>query len=196
MPYACTAFNKALEDLDKALDDVIDGGHFDLRQHWPTSIAGRGSVDRLATTLKLRKNDVKDAIAANEVSYSNEAIASLFEAHGGIGGFRVRCSKSKKRADDLRGKKVMSRMTSDALAWAICPVLHSIMKTPQILPCGHTFDKKTVTNIVRRVRPLSGNCPSCRKRFKKSEVSRNYALEEAIKWYNSLPSMCKKSIDL
>jgi len=196
MPLACTAFIKALEDLDKAFDEVIDGGDFDIRQHWPTRIVGRGSIERLAATLKLRKMEVKNALASHELNYPQEAIASLFEKNGGIEGFRIRSSKSKKRADQLRGKKIMSSMTSEALAWAICPVLHSLMNTPQILPCGHTFDKKTIVNIVRRVRPPSGSCPSCRKRFKKSEVSRNYALEEAIKWYKSLPTMCKNSIDL
>ena len=186
----------ALQNLDKAFDEVVDGGDFDLRQHWPMRIDGRGSIERLAATLKLRKVDVNTALASHESNYSKEALASLFEEHCGIEGFRARCSKSKKRADQLRGKKVMSRMTSDALAWAMCPVLHSLMNSPQILPCGHTFDKKTIVNIIRRVRPPSGNCPSCRKRFKKSEVLRNYALEDAIKWYKSLPTMCKNSIDL
>ena len=183
-----------METLEQSLDEVIDGGEFDVRQHWPTLVDGQGSIDRLAATLKLRKNDVK--IALMGTSYSQDAISLVFEEHGGIEGFRARCAKSTKRSEKVRGKKLVRHLTSESFEWTVCPVLQTVMKMPHILPCGHTFDKKTVVNICRRTRPRSGACPSCRKRFKERDAIRNYALEDAIKWYNSLPAMCKSSIDL
>ena len=201
MPVACSAFNRAVQALEEGLDGAIDGGEFDVREHWPTLVSGQGSMDRLAATLKLRKHALKTALMANgsngsDSMYSNASIGSVFDRHGGIAGYRDRCSKSKQRADQVRGKKVMGHMTAESLAWVACPVLCTTMKTPQILPCGHTFDKKTIDSISRsRERPITGVCPTCRKRFKKLHVVRNYALQEAIEWYKSLPAVCKSGIE-
>ena len=197
MPVACTAFNQALQALENGLNQAIsgDGDEFDVIGHWPLVVNGQGSVDRLAATLKLRKKDVNATITSS--SYQNDAIASLFEEHGGFVGYRTRCAKSKKRGEQVRGKKLMFALTRESLTWAVCPVLHAVMKEPHVLPCGHTFDKKVIRRLVRmRPRPASGVCPLCQKKFKNRDVVLNYALLDAIKWYKSLPAMIKSSIDL
>ena len=54
----------------------------------------------------------------------------------------------------------------------ICPVSQEPFTHAKVLPCGHTFDAKSLLSV--------SHCPLCRKRFQKTRVATNWILMEAL----------------
>lgn len=52
----------------------------------------------------------------------------------------------------------------------ICPVTLDKFKNPQVLPCGHTFDKEVIKKLKRNI------CPLCKKAFMSRECVPNWIL--------------------
>jgi len=54
----------------------------------------------------------------------------------------------------------------------ICPVSLDNMVVPRVLPCGHTFDEKTIHSL------QSHTCPICRAPFDPNKIPINWVLME------------------
>jgi hypothetical protein len=51
-----------------------------------------------------------------------------------------------------------------------CPITLQEMTCPVVLPCGHTFDRKSILKLEKTV------CPLCKRRFYKDQYSPNWIL--------------------
>ena len=56
------------------------------------------------------------------------------------------------------------------------PITSTVFTDPQVTTCGHTFDKKTLIDWIKK----SGTCPTCRKQLGLNSFVPNYQLKEAI----------------
>jgi hypothetical protein len=76
-------------------------------------------------------------------------------------------------------------MTDDGEMEIFCdPISFEIMVSPQVLPCGHTFDEKTIQDWLRK----SHSCPTCKAPCNPEQVKPNYTLRHAIESMKNLYS--------
>ena len=86
-------------------------------------------------------------------------------------------------------KKIMNRERIEAIRESITDeVTFEIIENPYMLPCGHTFSKSTLDNILNTIEPIqregvgnfTGTCPKCRTAFTQHTMQKNFGMQETI----------------
>jgi hypothetical protein len=61
----------------------------------------------------------------------------------------------------------------------LCPISKEIMENPVITPYGHSFERKSIVEVINR----KGKCPITRKKLEIKDLIPNYSLKTAIENY-------------
>ena len=69
-----------------------------------------------------------------------------------------------------------------------CLVTFEVMKTPVVLPCGHSFERSAIKRLIKESKgdgKTTAKCPLCRKEFRTDEkLPINYGLKKARDGHN------------